>query len=163
MTVLGIDPGLANIGWGVIDSKDQKFHLIDYGHLTTKAHTPVEDRIQRIGKECSNLLDTHKIDALGIEDIFYFQNKSSAISVAKVIGAIYYVASLHEVPVFSYSPLQIKTSITGFGRADKKQVQEMVKILLGLPKIPKPDHAADALATAICHCTQSLAKERIGI
>ncbi len=163
MIVLGIDPGLANIGWGLIDSTNQQFRLIDYGHLTTKAHTPVEERIQHIGKDCSDILASHCVDALSIEDIFYFQNKSSAISVAKAIGAIYYVASLHDVPVFSYSPLQIKTSITGYGRSDKRQVQEMVKILLGLPKIPKPDHAADALATAICHCTQSLAKQRIGI
>ncbi len=135
--------------------------MVSYGHLSTEANSPIAERIEKIGRDLEGIISEHQVDALSIEDIYYFQNKSSAISVAKVIGAIYYMASLRGLPVFSYSPLQIKTSITGIGRAEKRQVQEMVRVLLGLSEIPRPDHAADALATAICHCMQSLAKERI--
>ncbi|MCF7934087.1 MAG: crossover junction endodeoxyribonuclease RuvC [Spirochaetia bacterium] len=163
MMILGIDPGIANLGWGVVSTGSGRLHCEAYGHMKTKADAPVESRIQELAGLCNDLFTTYPIDQMSIEDIYYFQNKSSAITVAKVIGALYYVASLQQVAVTTYSPLQIKTTITGFGRAEKLQIQEMVRVLLGLPSIPRPDHAADALAIAICHYTQREGKERLGI
>ncbi len=163
MTILGIDPGLANLGWGVITAKSEHLHMGGYGTIKTDVTHTLEERIQFLASSCRALFQRFPIDELCIEDIYYYKNKSSVISVAKVIGSIYYVAAVQGVPATTYSPLQIKTTITGFGRAEKIQVQEMVKVLLGLSEIPRPDHAADALAIAICHYTQIEGKQRLGI
>lgn len=163
MTILGIDPGLANLGWGVVSERQGRLQMLKYGHITTEAHTPIDTRIHDLALRCDEILSSYDIDEVCIEDIYYFQNKSSAISVAKVIGAVSLISSMRGKDVTMYSPLQIKTTITGIGRAEKKQVQEMVRILLGLPVIPRPDHAADALAVAICHSTQKDSKQRMGL
>lgn len=161
MNIMGVDPGLANLGWGVISWDRNTACGRTYGHVTTSSSTPTIERIASLADSIQRLLQEHSIDILAIEDIYYYQNKSSAVSVAKVIGAICYAASLLSIPVVLYSPLQIKTTVTGFGRADKNQIQQMVRVLLGLESIPKPDHAADALAIALCHALQSEGKMRI--
>jgi len=148
--ILGIDPGLANTGWGVIDAINQRYRPVSYGTITTKTSQKKEDRIFTIASKVGELAVTHNVEIVSIEDIFFSQNVTSAITVAKVIGAIIQQIQLLNLEIVVFTPLQIKMAVTGFGKADKKQVQEMVKLLLKLDKIPKPDHAADSLAVAIC-------------
>lgn len=150
MRILGIDPGLANTGWGVVDTIGVRFRPVSFGVIktTTDAEQPL--RIHHIASQIGLVAKTYHIDVVGIEDIYFTKNISSAISVAKVIGAICHELSLMEKPIKLYSPVQIKSTITGYGGADKKQMQEMVKLHLGLKEIPRPDHAADALGIAIC-------------
>lgn len=163
ITILGIDPGLANLGWGVISVKSQKMTLQDFGSIRSESCDSIETRVQFLGDACRELLEKYAVDAVSIEDIYFYKNKSSAVSIAKVIGAVYYIAGVYGASVSTYSPLQIKISITGMGRAEKFQVQEMIKILLGLKSIPTPDHAADALAAAVCHYTHMAGNQRLGI
>lgn len=155
MRILGIDPGLANTGWGVIDVQHQRYQPISYGTISTKTTQTKENRIFTIASRVGELAITHNVTIVSIEDIFFAQNVTSAITVAKVIGAIIQQIHLLNLEIVVFTPLQIKMAVTGFGRADKKQVQEMVKLLLKLDKIPKPDHAADSLAVAICLASQS--------
>ncbi len=151
MIVLGIDPGLANTGWGIVDYEYNKFNCISYGVIETEKDLDCHDRVSFIADKIKHLTDKFTISDFSIEDIFFAKNEISAMNVAKVIGSIFYVAYLTDIRVFTYTPLQIKMSITGTGRADKHQVQEMTRILLKLDKIPKPDHCADALAAAVSH------------
>jgi crossover junction endodeoxyribonuclease RuvC len=162
VTILGIDPGLANCGWGLISAGSQSARLLEYGMISTQPSSRLEDRVSFIGKAVRELMKMHHVDQVAIEDIYFVKNKASALSIAKVIGAVYYAAGLEEVKVTTYTPLQIKTTITGIGRADKNQVQQMIKVLLGLQVIPSPDHAADALAAAVCHFTHELGNQRLG-
>ena len=152
MTVLGIDPGYAIVGCGVVEHKDNKFRMIEYGAITTQAHTPFNERLEKIYDEADALLNKYKIDAVAMEKLFFNTNQKTAIDVAQARGVLVLAAQKHGVPVFEYTPLQVKQSVVGYGRAEKKQVQEMTRIMLNLEKIPKPDDAADALAMAICHC-----------
>lgn len=152
MTVLGIDPGYAIVGCGVVEHKDNKFRMIEYGAITTQAHTPFNERLEKIYDEADALLNKYKIDAVAMEKLFFNTNQKTAIDVAQARGVLVLAAQKHGVPVFEYTPLQVKQSVVGYGRAEKKQVQEMTRIMLNLEKIPKPDDAADALALAICHC-----------
>lgn len=152
MTVLGIDPGYAIVGCGVVEHKDNKFRMIEYGAITTQAHTPFNERLEKIYDEADAILNKYKIDAVAMEKLFFNTNQKTAIDVAQARGVLVLAAQKHGVPVFEYTPLQVKQSVVGYGRAEKKQVQEMTRIMLNLEKIPKPDDAADALAMAICHC-----------
>ncbi|MGM0431569.1 MAG: crossover junction endodeoxyribonuclease RuvC [Spirochaetota bacterium] len=161
MIILGIDPGLAQLGWGLITAGSQQARVMQYGTTVTKAGERLEDRVSQLAAQCSSLIETHHVDQIAIEDIYFVKNKVSALSVAKVIGAVYYCAGLAGIPVVTYSPLQIKTTITGIGRAEKAQVQEMIRILLGMVEIPAPDHAADALAAALCHFTHMIGNARL--
>ena len=155
MRILGIDPGLANTGWGVIDVLQQHYRPVSYGTISTKTSMSKEMRIFTIASKVGELALTHSVNIVSIEDIFFAQNVTSAITVAKVIGAIIQQIHLLNLEIVVFTPLQIKMAVTGFGTAEKRQVQEMVKLLLSLEKIPKPDHAADSLAAAICLATQS--------
>lgn len=162
MKILGIDPGLAKLGWGVIEAYNQKVSPVAYGVIRTFPPETLEKRIFAIHREFKALLDRYEPDAVGLEDIYFFKNVSSAIPVAKVIGALGITAMNQNIPISTFSPLQIKTALTGVGRAEKHQIQEMVRLMLGLQTPPKPDHAADALAAAICYYNHTLSRMRMG-
>jgi crossover junction endodeoxyribonuclease RuvC len=151
MIILGIDPGTAITGWGLIQKRENKLSLIDYGCIRTEAHLAQSKRLVIIYQELGKLLRKSKPKAFATEKLFFFKNLKTAISVAQSQGVILLAAQKAKVPIFEYTPLQVKQAMSGYGRADKKQVQKMVKILLKLDKIPQPDDAADALALAICH------------
>ena len=163
MLVLGIDPGIANTGWGVVDFVGQKFRPVCYGVINTDPDDSLAHRIAVIGEGVAQIAQKYQVSHISMEDIFFAKNEVSAIGVAKVIGAITYSAYKIGLEVTMFTPLQIKMAITGFGKAEKKQVQEMCRILLKLDKIPRPDHAADALAAAVCFCNTSATTGRLGI
>ena len=152
MIVLGIDPGYAIVGCGVVEYKSNHFKMLEYGAITTEAHTPFNERIEKIFDEAYALMKKYNPDAMAIEKLFFNTNQKTAIDVAQARGALVLAAQKCRVPIFEYTPLQVKQSVVGYGRAEKKQVQEMTRVMLNLEKIPKPDDAADALAMAICHC-----------
>lgn len=151
MRILGIDPGYAIIGWGVLDYKSNKFSVVDYGAITTQAKTSFPLRLQIIYKDMIGLFDTYHPEVMSMEKLFYNNNAKTVIDVAQARGVITLSAQQKNVPIFEYTPLQVKQSVVGYGRAEKKQVQEMTRLILNLEKIPKPDDTADALAMAICH------------
>lgn len=151
MVILGIDPGYAIVGWGVVEYAGNKFKVIDFGAVLTKAKTPFPLRLQQIFTQLNEILQKYKPDAVSMEKLFYNNNAKTVIDVAQARGVITLAIQLSGVPLYEYTPLQLKQSVVGYGRAEKKQVQEMTRIILGLDKIPKPDDTADALAIAICH------------
>ncbi len=161
MRILGVDPGLANTGWGIIDSINNKSRPVSFGVINTEKDLKQELRIYNIAEELGKICLKYNVEICSIEDIYFTKNTSSAISVAKVIGSSIHKLSQLNLDVKLYSPLQIKSIITGYGTADKKQVQEMVKLHLGLVKRPRPDHAADALAAALCLATYESSMNRI--
>ncbi len=163
MFVLGIDPGIANTGWGVVDFIGQKFQPVCYGVVKTETSDSLEKRISIIAESVTQLIQKYGIQHVAMEDIFFAKNETSAIGVAKVIGAVTYAAYRQGIGISMFTPLQIKTAITGYGRAEKKQVQEMCRLLLKLDSIPRPDHAADALAAAVCFCNTNATTGRMGI
>lgn len=162
MIILGIDPGLANTGWGVVEVINQRYRPVSFGVITTKTDMALPDRIHSIASECGRIASEYKIHAVSMEEVFFTKNISSALSVAKVIGAICHEMRTLSLPVTMFSPPQIKTAVTGIGTADKNQVQQMVKILLGLSAVPKPDHAADALADCITYAVFNSTNSRLG-
>ena len=151
MIILGIDPGFAITGYGVIDYKSNHFTLVDSGAIETKKGVPFPKRIQKIYDDMMDLIDKYKPDAIAVEELFFNTNTTTAIGVAQGRGAVLIAASKTGTPIYEYTPLQVKQSVTGYGRADKKQVQAMVKAVLKLEKIPKLDDTTDAMALAICH------------
>ncbi len=151
MIILGIDPGYAIIGWGILEYKANKFSVIDYGAITTDAHTYFPVRLQTIYTEMNLIINKYHPEVMSMEKLFYNSNAKTVIDVAQARGAIMLSAQMNGLKIAEYTPLQVKQSVTGYGRAVKKQVQEMTRIILGLEKIPKPDDTADALAMAICH------------
>jgi crossover junction endodeoxyribonuclease RuvC len=151
MIILGIDPGYAIIGWGVLEYKANKFRVIDYGAITTEAHTDFAIRLQEIYLGMNELFDKYHPEVMSMEKLFFNNNQKTVIDVAQARGVITLSAQMHGIPICEYTPLQVKQSVTGYGRAVKKQVQEMTRVILGLEKVPKPDDTADALAMAICH------------
>ena len=151
MIVLGIDPGYAIVGYGVVNYDRGRFSTIAYGAITTEAHTPFEDRLLVIFEDMCALLDRYQPAALSIEQLFFTNNKTTGIAVAEARGVILLAARMKHVPVYEYTPMQVKQSVVGYGNAVKAQVMEMTRSILGLEKIPKPDDAADALALAVCH------------
>ncbi len=151
MTIIGIDPGYAIVGIGVVEYAGNKFRTLEYNAITTPAGMHTVERLKKIYSETTAYIDRYKPDAVAIEELFFNSNQKTAINVAQARGALLVAAANRNVPVFEYTPLQVKQAVTGYGRADKKQIQQMVKMLLGLNAIPKPDDAADGLALAICH------------
>lgn len=151
MTVLGIDPGYAIIGYGVIRFDNLRFRPVEYGAITTPAKTLFSERLEKIFRGVTAIIEQYNPDALSIEKLYFNTNTTTAIDVAQARGVIVLAAKLKGIPVFEYTPLQVKQAVTGYGRAEKKQVQEMVKHILKLDSVPKPDDTADALAIAICH------------
>lgn len=151
MIVLGIDPGLAIVGWGVLEYKNTRFRTLAYGSIQTPAGMRTEERLKAIFDGMNELLDTYHPDAMAVEELFFNTNITTGIRVAEARGVILLSAQRKQVPIFEYTPLQVKQAVVGYGRAEKKQVISMVTMLLGLTKPPKPDDTADALAIAICH------------
>lgn len=159
MIVLGIDPGLAIVGYGVIEHVGNRYTVLDYGVINTPAKTSYAIRIKMIYDAMQTLLSTYDIDEVAIEELFFNKNTKTAIDVAQARGAIVLSCMNNNLKIFEYTPLQVKQGICGYGRADKKQVQSMVKSLLNLKEIPKPDDAADALAIALGHLSTRRSSE----
>ena len=151
MLILGIDPGYAIIGWGVIRFERGRYIPVDFGAITTNAGVPFNRRLEQIYEQLNELLDTHHPDAVAVEKLYFQNNQKTAIDVAQARGVTMLALQQHGVPVYEYTPLQVKSAVTGFGQAQKPQVMEMTKRLLRLKAVPKPDDTADALAIAICH------------
>ena len=148
---LGIDPGIATTGFGVLEVQANRMKLLEIGTILTPAHTPLPDRLYQISMDLQSLIRKHEPQAMAVEELFFNTNAKTAMIVGQARGVILLSAAQHNIPVTSYTPVQVKIAVCGYGRADKKQVQEMVKRLLNLSAIPKPDDAADAAAIAICH------------
>lgn len=151
MRIIGIDPGYAIVGFGVIEYEKSRFSTISYGAVTTPAGIKFERRLEIIYADICQILDSYKPQSLAIEKLYFQNNQKTAIDVAEARGVVLLAAAQRHIEIFEYTPLQVKQSITGYGQAVKKQVQEMTKRVLGLPQIPKPDDTADALAIAVCH------------
>lgn len=149
--ILGIDPGIAIVGWGVVDSEQFKYRPVAYDSIKTAAGLPVEERLSQIYEALSKIMEEYKPDAMAVEELFWNTNQKTGIVVAEARGVILLCAKQHGIPIFEYTPLQVKQSVVGYGRAEKRQVIMMVTTLLKLAKPPKPDDTADALALAICH------------
>jgi len=150
MIILGIDPGTATTGFGLIKKSKSNLKLLKYGLITTPANLSTAERLNKLHKELALLIKKEKPNIVAVEDIFFFKNLKTAIKVSQARGVILLTAAKLKIPVFECTPLQVKQAITSYGRAEKIQVQKMVKTLLNLKEIPKPDDAADALAVAIC-------------
>lgn len=163
MIILGIDPGYAIVGVGIIEYVGNKFRPIAYDAITTHAKMATSLRLKTIYDDINYCLEKYKPDAVAIEELFFNNNAKTAIAVAQARGVLVVSATNRGIPVYEYTPLQIKQSVAGYGRADKSQVQQMVKTLLNLNAIPKPDDAADALAVAICHAHSSKINEELGL
>ncbi len=151
MVILGIDPGYAIVGYGVIAYRNNHFTVVDYGAITTDAKTPFNERLEIIYDELTAIIEKYSPEAMAIEKVFYNSNAKTVIDVSQARGVIMLAAQKKGLPAYEYTPLQVKQSVVGYGRAEKKQVQEMIRRILGLEKVPKPDDTADALAMAVCH------------
>jgi crossover junction endodeoxyribonuclease RuvC len=151
MLTLGIDPGTAATGYGLITEKRDKLVFVDHGVIKTSSKEGSQVRLRKIYNGLKKLLNDYKPDAIAVEKLFFGANTKTAIAVGQARGIVLLAAAEKRVPLAEYTPLEVKLAITGYGRADKKQMQQMVKTLLKLPFVPRPDDAADALAIAICH------------
>ena len=158
MIVLGIDPGYALMGWGVVEAEGSRMKLINYGCIETKAGVPMQNRLRTLQLGIRDLLNIYKPDDVAFEELFFARNVTTALMVGAARGAAIIAAAEYTQNLYEYTPMQIKQAITGYGKADKKQIQQMVKLLLKLDDIPKPDDAADAIACAITHCQAGVAK-----
>ncbi|WP_071027299.1 crossover junction endodeoxyribonuclease RuvC [Peptoniphilus raoultii] len=159
MRILGIDPGLAIIGYGIIDFVGNSFKVIDYGQINTPAKMPIADRIQSIYRDLNRILETYKPEDIAFEELFYNKNAKTVINVAQARGVEVLACRNFTNSIYEYTPLQIKKSLVGYGRATKEQIQYMVRVLLHLEEVPKPDDVADALAVALTHASSINFKE----
>jgi crossover junction endodeoxyribonuclease RuvC len=159
--VLGIDPGTANTGYGVVVSRGSTLAALDGGVIQTRPGAPLERRLADIHTRVSDLIKEHRPVALAVEDLYFGRNVQTAIAVGQARGVVLMSAGLHGVPCFSYTPQVVKQAVCGSGSAGKDQVQRMVGALLSLPEPPQPDHAADALAVAICHANGAPLQEAL--
>jgi len=151
MVILGIDPGIATIGFGVIRAERGKNTLVEYGVITTPAGLPLSNRLLQISKDMEELIHTFHPDEMAVEELFFAKNITTGISVAHGRGVILLAAEKFGIPIFEYTPMQVKQAVVGYGGAEKRQVMLMTQRLLGMRTVPRPDDAADALAIAICH------------
>lgn len=151
MIIVGIDPGIARTGWGIIEKNNQKVSPLEFGCFETLADLETPKRLEKIYSFLINKLDEHQPDALAIEELFFNTNAKTALIVGQARGVVLLLAAQKNIPIAIYTPLQVKIAITGYGRAEKSQIGQMVKTLLKLPKIPTPDDTSDALAIALTH------------
>jgi len=151
MRVLGIDVGFAILGWSIVEKSGTKYNLIDYGVIETSKDEKIETRLQQVYVNLNEVIKNYKPEVSAVESLFFFKNQKTIINVGQVRGVILLALVNNNLEIFDYTPLQVKVSVTGYGRAEKSQVQKMVKIICGLNEIPKPDDAADAIAIGICH------------
>ena len=152
MRVLGIDPGYAIVGWGVVEYAGNRFAPVAYGAVCTDKDTPFEQRLCEVYDGVLDICKRYQPQALSLEKLYYQHNQTTVIGVAEARGVILLAAAQCGIPIYEYTPMQVKQAVTGYGKAVKKQIQEMTRILLKLPAIPKPDDTADALAMAVAHC-----------
>ena len=155
MKILGIDPGIATIGFAVLDFSNNNYKLINCGVITTPAHTPLSDRLLQIYDDLNTLIRGFQPDCVAIEELFFNTNITTGISVAHGRGVILLACRSNNLSIYEYTPLQVKQAVAGYGRAPKKQVMEMVKRICQLRDVPRPDDAADAVALTICHARSS--------
>jgi len=151
LIILGIDPGYAILGYGVIEADGPRIRAVDYGVIETKAGQPFSERLEKLYLGMRQLINLYKPDHVAFEELFFYRNVNTALPVGAGRGVAILAAQQMGLPLYEYTPMQIKLAVTGSGHADKKQVQQMVRALLNLREVPKPDDAADALALAICH------------
>jgi len=163
MRILGIDPGYAILGYGVVDYIGNHFEVVDYGAITTNAKMEMPDRLCKLYSELGEIINKYKPEDASVEELFFNSNAKTAIMVGQARGVAVLACAESGLNISEYTPLQIKQALVGYGRADKKQIQYMVRLLLNLDKVPKPDDTADALAAAICHANSmnSRVKERL--
>jgi crossover junction endodeoxyribonuclease RuvC len=162
MIVLGIDPGTASTGYGVVRAQGARFQALEAGVIETPARTPLERRLADIHEQVGELLDRYEADALAVEELFFGANVRTAFAVGQGRGVVLLAAGQRGVPAESYTPQQVKAAVCGHGRADKDQVGRMVARLLALADVPRPDHAADALAVAVCHLNRAPLTAAVG-
>ncbi|AKI97314.1 crossover junction endodeoxyribonuclease RuvC [Kosmotoga pacifica] len=149
--ILGIDPGFGTLGYGIIDVVTSRVELVSYGAIYTKPREPIPDRLLKIYSELKNIIDKYSPSEAAVEELFFFRNVTTAIQVGEARGVILLTLREKEVPIFEYTPHQVKQSVTGYGRSEKGQIQRVMMKFLGMKETPKPDDAADALAVAWCH------------
>ncbi len=162
MLILGIDPGTAIMGYGLIEKKGNRLFPVDYACWRTPAHTPMPERLLMLYHEIEAYIKEKQPHHVAVEELFFNRNTTTAISVGQARGVVLLAAAQCGLPVYEYTPLQVKQAVAGYGRADKQQIQQMVRALLGLQEIPKPDDTADALAIAICHAHSVNLLNRMG-
>lgn len=162
MRILGIDPGYAIMGYGILDMKGNHFEVVAYDSLLTDAGMPMDQRLKSLYEGLIEIIEKYKPDECGIEELFFNNNQKTAIMVGQARGVAILACANKGIKISEYTPLQIKQSLVGYGRADKKQVQNMVKAILNLDQVPKPDDTADALAAAICHGHSRGTNDRLG-
>lgn len=155
MRILGIDPGYAIVGWGVIDYENSRFRVVDYGSVQTKAGTDTVERLEKVYQGINTIIERYKPEHMAIEELFFNTNATTAIVVAEARGVTLLAARQHGLKIGEYTPLQVKQAVVGYGRAEKSQVMDMVKRICALPAPPRPDDAADAVALALCHARSS--------
>ena len=151
MRILGIDPGIAIVGFGLIESDRTGQRMLQYGAITTSKELPLAERLVQIADDMEQLIAQLRPDAIAVEELFFTNNITTGIAVAHGRGIVLYTAQKSGVPLYEYTPMQVKMAVTGYGKAEKRQVMDMTKRLLNLKAVPKPDDAADALAIALCH------------
>lgn len=151
LIILGFDPGVAIVGFGLINKEGNSIHAIQYGSINTKSNTAESVRLKQIYDGAKEIIETYKPEVISIEQLYFNKNVTTAMNVGQARGVLMLAAVEAGLSVYEYTPLQIKQALAGYGRAEKRQIQEMVRMLLNLREIPKPDDAADALAIAICH------------
>jgi crossover junction endodeoxyribonuclease RuvC len=161
MIAIGFDPGTARLGYGVIESEPDP-EAIDYGVVVTSSDVPMALRLLQIHDAVGELIDLHRPDAIAVESLFFARNVTTAMTVGQARGVVLLAAAERGVPVSEYAPSEVKQAVVGYGKADKQQIQEMVRIMLGLETLPRPDDAADALAVAICHVQVAPFRARVG-
>ena len=152
MKILGIDPGMAIVGYGLVECEDDDVRLISSGSIQTKKNTREASRLLEIYNDMETIIEKYKPDAVAIEKLFFFRNRTTVMPVAHARGVIMLVLEKHNIPIFEYTPMEVKQVLTGYGRAEKKEVQQMVEIsVVNKEKLPKLDDTVDAIAIAICH------------
>ena len=160
MRILGIDPGLATMGWGVLETDGSKHRLVQCGAVITPPEMPMPERLHKIFIDVSGLCSTYEPEEIVFEELFFAKNVTTALNVGAARGCALCACSEYGKPLYEYTPMQIKQAVTGYGRADKQQVQQMVKMLLGLPQVIRPDDAADAVAAALTHAAAGRMKDQ---
>lgn len=163
LRIMGIDPGYAIMGYGILDLAGDQFQVVDYGCIRTQAETAFPLRLLTIDQSLDKIFDRFAPDVVAIEELFFYSNTTTAIGTAQARGVAVVAAARREMPVYEYTPMQVKLAVTGYGKADKAQVQEMVRQLLRLKAVPRPDDVADALAIAICHGHEGNRKEFLAV
>lgn len=161
MIILGIDPGVAITGYGAVSYEGNKFKVIEYSAILTGPELDLSQRLLKISNEITNIVKRINPDVMAVEELFFNKNIKTALTVGHGRGVAILAAAIQDLPVYEYTPLQVKQAVAGYGRADKPQIQQMVKTLLCLPKVPKPDDVADALAVAICHAHSAVLLDKL--